>query len=357
MPKPKWFREFRKELPSMVGKTVAITGCTTGTGRLCARVCAELGAKVVMLNRESARADAAFLEICSVAEKAGAPEPMKVSCDLMSFSSVRQAAESVCAHLASEGLDVLCNNAGIMGHKDEVTVDGFDIQMQTNHLSHFLLTSELFHLLERAASLRGEARVVNHSSIARETPGIKCNLDGKFFEPHDAGSLGGDADVGPMKGPRFHRYQQTKLANVVFTYALDKRLRKAGSKVKALCAHPGVAPTELGPSMMNTGTSMNPCIGAIFATFFMQSVEDATMGILRGCCDPSAKSKDFYGPVGKGLTGMKGKADLLPEEPLADADAEALLWTASCNATKCSFDICSSMASPSLPNNLKWVGA
>merc|ERR1712224_132603 len=133
-----------------------------------------------------------------------------------------------------------------------------------------------------------------------------------------------------MKGPRFHRYQQTKLADVVFTYALDTRLRKVGSKVKALCAHPGVAPTELAPSMMKTtGASMNPsCMGCIFSMLFMQSAEDATMGILRGCCDPSAKSKDFYGPIGKGLAGMKGKADLLPEQPLADADAEALLWAA-----------------------------
>jgi len=324
----------------MAGKTVAITGCTTGTGRVCAKVCAELGAKVVMLNRESARADAAFLEICSVAEKAGAPKPMKVSCDLLSFSSVRQAAESVCAHLASEGLDVLCNNAAIMGHRDEVTEDGFDIQMQTNHLSHFLLTSKLFHLLEKAASLHGDARIVNHSSLAKDLDGKL--LDGKFFEPHEAGALGGDVEAGMMKGPRFHRYQQTKLANVVFTYALDTRLRKVGSKVKALCAHPGVAPTELAPSMMKTtGASMNPsCMGCIFSMLFMQSAEDATMGILRGCCDPSAKSKDFYGPIGKGLAGMKGKADLLPEQPLADADAEALLWAASCNATKCSFDIC-----------------
>jgi NAD(P)-dependent dehydrogenase (short-subunit alcohol dehydrogenase family) len=215
----------------------------------------------------------------------------------------------------------------------------------------------LFHLLEQAASLRGDARIVNHSSLAKEIPGMNCNLDGKFLEPHEAGTLGGDVDVGMMTGPRFHRYQQTKLANVVFTYALDKRLREAGSQVKALCAHPGVAPTELGPSMMNTGISMNPCIGCIFAMFFMQSVEDATMGILRGCCDLSAKSKDFYGPVGKGPMGMKGRADLLPEEPLADADADALLWTASCKATKCSFDICSSIATPSQTNTSKWVGA
>ena len=85
-----------------------------------------------------------------------------VECDLMSFDSVRKAGAQLRGELAN-GLDVLCNNAGVMTVKDEATVDGCDTQMQTNHLSHFLLTAEVWTLLEKAASLRGEARVVNHS--------------------------------------------------------------------------------------------------------------------------------------------------------------------------------------------------
>ena len=69
--------------------------------------------------------------------------------------------------LCKDGLDVICNNAGIMALKDQATIDGFDIQMQTNHLSHFLLTKELLPLLEIAAEKRGEARIVNHTSISR----------------------------------------------------------------------------------------------------------------------------------------------------------------------------------------------
>merc|ERR1711963_932280 len=114
-----------------------------------------------------------------------------------------------------KGLDVLCNNAGIMATKDEATEDGFDTQMQTNHLSHFLLTAELFPLLEKAANANGEARVVNHSSIARYSPAQP--LEAKYFGKN-GGKLGGDADAccRPFSGGRWKRYQQTKLANVVY---------------------------------------------------------------------------------------------------------------------------------------------
>ena len=111
-----------------------------------------------------------------------------VVCDLQSFDSVRVAAERV-VELCPEGLDVLCNNAGVMALPDRATAEGFDVQMQTNHLSHFLLTKRLFPLLERAASLRGEARIVNHSSMARHA---SRRLEAKYLERR-GGDLGGDA--------------------------------------------------------------------------------------------------------------------------------------------------------------------
>merc|ERR1719512_232105 len=162
----KHFPQFLGTLPRMDGKVVAITGCTSGTGFICAKTCAELGARVIMLNRASERAEKALLEM----KKAkGFPHPQVdlVPCDLMSFASVRETAQKLTEELGGSGLDVLCNNAGIMATKDEATVDGCDAQMQTNHLSHFLLTAELWPLLEKAAELRSEARVVNHSSAAR----------------------------------------------------------------------------------------------------------------------------------------------------------------------------------------------
>jgi NAD(P)-dependent dehydrogenase (short-subunit alcohol dehydrogenase family) len=138
----------------MDGKMVAITGCTTGTGFEMAKQCAALGATVFMLNRASSRADEAFSAV-----DAAAPGLAKVvACDLQSFQSVKGAADQVHQLVGEHGLDVLCNNAGIMAFPNEMTSDGYDVQMQTNHLSHFLLTAELLPALHKASILRGEAR-------------------------------------------------------------------------------------------------------------------------------------------------------------------------------------------------------
>ena len=153
-PKTRLFEEYKATL-AMRGKTLAITGCTSGTGLVLARTMAELGAEVFMLNRRSKRADEALQEV-----QALSPLVTMIECDLMSFESVKKAAAELIEKLSSKGLDVLCNNAGISSFPDEPTVDGFDPQMQTNHLSHFLLTQQVWPLLMTAASLRGEARVV-----------------------------------------------------------------------------------------------------------------------------------------------------------------------------------------------------
>mmetsp|Transcript_109960 Transcript_109960/g.342837 ORF Transcript_109960/g.342837 Transcript_109960/m.342837 type:complete len:115 (-) Transcript_109960:191-535(-) len=90
--------------------------------------------------------------------------PISIPCDLMSFKSVRAAADKMCADFSQKGMDALVNNAGIMAFKDKATEDGCDVQMQTNHLSHFLLAKLCMPLLETAASLRGEARIVGGTS-------------------------------------------------------------------------------------------------------------------------------------------------------------------------------------------------
>jgi len=348
--KSKHFPEFRKGLQPMPGKVVAITGCTSGTGRCCAQVCAELGAKVVLLNRDSDRAVDAFEQLKGVATASGAPAPVHVPCDLQSFSSVRQAAAKLNEELQDSGLDVLCNNAGIMGFGDIATKDGCDIQMQTNHTSHFLLTALCFPLLQKAAELRGGARIVNHSSAARKMdPPMDNKFDTKYVLKN-GGQLGGDSHK-MFKGANFQRYQQTKLANVIFTYALRDKLQAAGSPIIALVAHPGVAPTTLADTMFAAGggndvkTMPTGVRNMIFASM-MQSVEDGSMGIIRCCCDPAAKSGNFFGPVGKrdgsarhDKKEYKGKADLLLEEKLADEESRTALWSASEEVTECKFAI------------------
>ena len=160
----KHFEKFVETLPSLTGKVVVITGTTTGTGYVTALTCAKRGASVVLLNRPSERATSSEAELRKFVPDATFTS---VSCDLTSFASVRAAASELNATFASSGVDVLCNNAGVMALAENATVDGYDVQMQTNHLSHFLLLKEIFPLLEKAAATHGEARVVHHTSLAR----------------------------------------------------------------------------------------------------------------------------------------------------------------------------------------------
>ena len=317
----------------MAGKTAVVTGTTSGTGKVAATTLAELGAKVLVLNRSSDRSTASFAELTAANSDA---ELHNVECDLQSFASVQAAAARV-QELCPEGVHVLCNNAGVMALGDMATTDGFDVQMQTNHLSHFLLTRELMPLLELAADAAGEARVVNHSSTARLGPSKK--LLPEYLETN-GGQLGGDGsriENMMFRGARWLRYNQSKLANAAFTAALHNRLQKKGSKVKALVAHPGLANTHLQQTSVKEGG-----MGGLFTGFFMrlsQTPEDGAMGILSCMCLPNATSGQFYGP-GSGSTAMKGKAEPFALESFYDnAETRDLLWSKSEEAVGGTFDI------------------
>ena len=237
-------------LPCLSGKVYAITGTTSGTGLHAARAALRRGARtIILLNRPSPRAAAAVVSLRATRASdnnnndSTNTEIVSVDCDLQSFDSVRRAAAEV-AQIADArgGLDGLLNNAGVMGLPDERTQDGYDVQMQTNHLSHFLLTALLMPSLEQAAASRGEARIVQHSSGARGAPprGGDGRLERRYFSVCARGTLGGDG-----LGKCFKRYHQTKLANSVFSMCLHERLREVGSAVKSICAEPGVAATAL----------------------------------------------------------------------------------------------------------------
>ncbi len=324
------FPAFRESLPSLAGKTVVITGTTSGTGNIAARTSLELGAKVLLLNRASSRSQASLALFTSDFPHASLHA---VECDLQSFASVRKAIQDVHS-LCPEGIHVLANNAGVMALPDEATEDGFDVQIQTNHLSHFLLTKGLMPLLEKAAETSGEARVVNHSSVARMSPSKK--LKPEYFEKR-GGNLGGNGASMFFGGARWKRYNQSKLANCAFTAALHHKLTASGSKVKALVAHPGLANTNLQTTSVEKGG-----MGRLFTSWFMkmsQSMEDGSMGLLSCMFLPEAQSGEFYGP-GKGTFATKGKATMFPLEPFYDNEqARELLWSKSCEAIGESFDI------------------
>mgnify|MGYP003646976821 FL=1 len=288
----RYYDDLVRSFPSMAGKVVMITGCTSGMGLVLARTCAGLGATVVMLNRPSPRADAALQGVLDAGGDA-----VLVPCDLSSFASVRAAGETLRRDFGDQGCDVLCNNAGIMGVADQATEDGFDVQMQANHLSHFLLTHQVWPLLEAAGAQRGQARVVNHSSGARGKPGRPLHT--KYLE-RNGGNLGGDGWPGLGK---WTRYQQSKLANLMFTYALDDRAgQRPGNKVKSLCGHPGPADSGLqGKTTQAGGDRWLDRFILGQALKHAQSVEDGTSGIARCCCEADVESGAFYGPNGRGL--------------------------------------------------------
>ena len=330
---PVHFPEFRSALPSMAGKTVVITGTTSGTGQVAARTVAALGAKVLVLNRASERSAASFGELSSAFPDA---DLHNVECDLQSFASVKAAADVVTG-LCPEGVHVLCNNAGVMALPDTATGDGFDVQMQTNHLSHFLLSKELMPLLEQAAETAGEARIVQHSSSSRLGPSKV--LQAPFLEKK-GGQLGGEGSKRQtmlFRGPRWLRYNQTKLANAAFTAALHYKLQQKGSNVRALVAHPGLAATHLQQSTVKEGG-----MGSRFTGLFMrlgQSPEDGAMGILSCMCLPEAKSGQFYGP-GSGMMARRGRAVPFDLESFYDnPETRELLWSKSEEAIGESFDI------------------
>jgi len=292
----------------MAGRITAITGTTTGTGYVCARELAKLGATVLLLNRASSRADSSLQQL-----KEEVPGGVfdAIVCDLQDLQSVRAAVELITSKY--DRLDVLCNNAGVMALEDYATGDGYDVQMQTNCISHFLLTRDLFPLLAKS----DDARIVNHSSGARLGP----PLEAKYFAKMggDLGGDGTDTENASFTGPRWMRYHQTKLANAVFTYGLHQRLESAGIKhVKSILAHPGLARTNLQITTGKTG-------GMDANSPFMdraQSAEDGALGILRGCVDPEAASGDFFGP--EGWTGFPNR--LPPEDLLLDADNIRINW-------------------------------
>jgi len=149
-------------------------------------------AAVLLLNRDSSRAKAAEEKLLAKVKLCDSKTKVEsISCDMMSLSKVRSAAEAV-NKVAKKfgGLDVLICNAGIMAMKDERTEDGFEVQMQVNHISHFLLTYLVYPSIKAAGDKRGDARIVMHSSLARDFP--KGMLEPQYFEKNPAGSLGGD---------------------------------------------------------------------------------------------------------------------------------------------------------------------
>jgi len=335
-PLTRWFPEFEAGLPSLKGKRIAITGTTSGTGYMAALTCARKGAEVIMLNRDSERATAAELRL-----KGAVPSGMfvTISCDLQSFKSVHSVRAAFESRFGTgAGLDVLACNAGIMSFPDRATPDGFDVQMHTNYLSHFLLVKELLPALKVAAAQNGEARII------QQTSGARCGkpLDAKFLGKN-GGALGGDG-----MGACFERYHQSKLAQAVFTYALDQRLTQAGIGIKAVFCTPGVADTDLFINLEKGGTKAG-CLKCVMDCLFghvQQSQADGTMPLMQCIAGAETQSGDLWTPS-QGPSNQENGPPRVHRRPLTDkkeavcTDPSAwdLLWAESEKATEETFKI------------------
>ncbi|CAM9295739.1 unnamed protein product [Chrysoparadoxa australica] len=316
------YPSFVSGMPSLTDKVVVVTGCTSGTGFIAARTVAEKGGEVVMLNRKSERAEKALKDIT---EGVSGAKVVQIDCDLMDLEAVAAAAAEIKTKYGAKGVDVLVNNAGIMAMPDKRTKDGFDTQMQTNHISHFLLTKELMPLLEKAAAKNGSARVVNHSSIASLG---KAPLEAKYFEKSEEGTLGGNKVSMGFQGPPWDRYHASKLANVVFTRALADKLAAKSSPVISVVAHPGLSATNL-----QVATSKEGGMGGLFTRILMcnaQSPEDGTVGLLTCIASPDVKNGEFWGPtmvsMRKSLAGPPVSNPMSTSEFWDREESKKMLW-------------------------------
>jgi NAD(P)-dependent dehydrogenase (short-subunit alcohol dehydrogenase family) len=265
------------DIPDLTGKTIIVTGGNSGIGYEAALQLARKGANVVLACRDPGRAGDAAERIRSGFSAASVGV---MALDLASLASVRSFAEEFSHRHAR--LDVLCNNAGVMALPYRRTEDGFEMQLGTNHLGHFALTGLL---LERLLSTEG-ARVVNVSSTA-----------------HRMGKMRFD-DLQSERGyGKWRAYGQSKLANLLFTYELQRRLAAAGADAISVACHPGYAATNLqlaGPRMQ--GSSMLERMSSLANALFAQSAAMGALPTLYAATAPDVCGGDYIGPDGFGET-------------------------------------------------------
>ena len=285
------------DVPDRSGRVAIVTGANSGLGYDTAAVLAEKGAQVVLAVRNLDKGNEAADRI-----KKSSPNAVVSTqeLDLTSLDNVRKAADELRA--AHPRIDLLINNAGVMYVPTrETTNDGFEMQFGTNHLGHFALTGQL---LDNILPVEG-SRVVTISSV-----GHRILARTHFEDPHLE-----------RKYNRVEAYGQSKLANLLFTYELQRRLKANGSPTVALAAHPGFSDTEL----MRYLPSFIPDFLWRMAT---QPAEKGALPTLRAATDPGAQGGQYYGPDGIGE--VKGNPKVVASSAQShNEDIQRRLWTMS----------------------------
>jgi NAD(P)-dependent dehydrogenase (short-subunit alcohol dehydrogenase family) len=254
-----------KNISDNSGRTICITGANSGLGLEAARNLVGAGAHVIMACRNAEKAETAAQGL-----RAGKGSVEVRQLDLASLASIRQFSEQLLADGIE--LDGLMNNAGLMALDQSRTEDGFETQIGVNHLGHFALTGLLLPSLMK----RPNSRIVNVSSMGH-IPG-KIHLD--------------DLMCDRRRYSRWGAYFQSKLANILFTNELERRLRETSLTTIALAAHPGTARTELGKS----GSSATNLVMRRLTPVLTRTGVQGCEAQVRAMVDPSALGREYYGP-------------------------------------------------------------
>lgn len=290
-------------IPDQTGRTAVITGANTGLGFETAKALAAKGAHVVLAVRDAAKGKQAAAQISG--------DVTVQELDLTSLASIREAAEALKS--GHDKIDLLINNAGVMTTPKGTTKDGFELQFGTNHLGHFALTGLL---LDAILDVDG-ARIVTVSSNGHKMGGA-IHFDDLQWE---------------RSYSRMGAYTQSKLANLLFTYELQRRLAPRGKTI-ALAAHPGTSTTELArniPSALQRGFQA-------VAPLIAQSPAGGALPSLRAATDPGALGGQYYGP--DGIAQQKGNPVVVASSAQSyDVELQRRLWAVSEELTGVTFGV------------------
>lgn len=289
-----------------------ITGANSGLGFSATKILAENGAKVIMACRILDKAKEAKQEII---EELDDPDLEVMELDLSSLKSV----ESFAGKFREEydSLDILCNNAGLMALPRRETEEGFEMQLGVNHLGHFALTSHLIDMI-----IDSNGRVVNQSSMA-----------------HEDAEIDFDDLMGEENYSKWGAYGQSKLANLLFTYELDRRLKEKDIEVESVGCHPGVSDTNLfkiGPKMEHSKLKLY--LGKIFSKVLGQSPDKGCLPMVYAATSEEIEGGEYIGPDGfKQMRGYPEKQES-SEASHNEEDAKKL-WERSEELTNVKFEI------------------
>jgi NAD(P)-dependent dehydrogenase (short-subunit alcohol dehydrogenase family) len=292
-----------RDVPDLTGRTIVVTGANSGLGLEGARAFAGRGAHVVLACRSADRAEAARGGIAASHPQASL-EVMPL--DLANLSSVRVFGAAFASQ--HDRLDVLCNNAGVMALPRRETADGFEMQIGTNHLGHFALTALLLPLLLRTPG----SRVVTQSS------GM-----------HRIGRINFDDLHGSTRYGRWSAYGQSKLANLLFAYELQRRLVSMGARTISVACHPGYSATEL--QFAGARMERSALMERVFALGNRLLAQDAASGalpMLYAATAPDVRGGEYFGPEGLGEMWGSPKR-VVSNARSRDAAVASRLWAAS----------------------------